>query len=82
MVKLDVSAPEALLYPTNVSQKEQTLVGNLRLVVGGRLKKVKIKQSSAFAGLMLAELGKNSKLVFLNAYICPGHNFVAAILVK
>ena len=31
MVKLDVPAPEALPYPTNVSQKEQTLVGNLGL---------------------------------------------------
>ena len=31
MVKLDVPAPKAQQYPTNVSKKEQTLVGNLWL---------------------------------------------------
>ena len=33
MVKLNVATPEALPYPTNVSQKEHTLVGNLELII-------------------------------------------------
>ena len=30
--EVEVPAPDASQYPTNVSEKEQTLVGNLRLV--------------------------------------------------